>query len=411
MDVRLYWVWLQRALGAGSGVYSRLLREYERPERIYNATRTQLERSAVPAKALERLCDKSLDVAKEICRRATARGDWMLTPDDARYPELLRGIYDPPAVLYVRGDFPDLGVTPAFAFVGHRECSQYGKQATIRLSAALCAAGMAIVSGGAVGIDRAAHEGAMKAGGPTVAVLPCGLDVDYLRENEDMRSRIVRAGGALVTEYPPGVPVLRGCFQVRNRLISGLSLGVCVVEAPAKSGSLITAHAAREQGRDVFAVPADIDSTLSVGSHRLIRDGAHVASCAADILAEYADRFGDLLNPDAAFAMEAKCRAEQPAKTPPLPETPPPARRSGVQHRCASDTHSQVQPAPLRDLPLSDNAQKLLAALTEQPQTADELSQNAELPAGIMLSALTELEIAGRVRRYPGKRYACLPLA
>ena len=246
-------------------------------------------------------------------------------------------------------------MTPAFAFVGHRGCSEYGKHATTRLSASLSAAGMAIVSGGAIGIDRAAHEGAMKAGGPTIAVLPCGLDVDYLRENEDMRRRIVRTGGALVTEYPPGVPVLRGCFQVRNRLISGLSLGVCVVEAPAKSGSLITARTGREQGRDVFAVPADINSSLSVGSHRLIRDGAHVASCAADILAEYADRFGDLLNPDAAFAMEAKCREEQSAKKPPMPETPPPARGPGVQRRQAADAHGEAPtaaPAPLRELPL-----------------------------------------------------------
>ena len=409
MDVRLYWVWLQRALGAGSGVYGRLLREYERPEKIFAATHAQLERSGVPAKTLERLCDKSLDKVKEICRQATVHGDWMLTPDDSRYPELLRGLYDPPIVLYVRGDFPDFGVTPAFAFVGHRDCSPYGKRVTTRLSAVLSAAGMAIVSGGAVGIDRAAHEGAMQAGGPTVAVLPCGLDVDYLRQNEDMRRRIVRTGGALITEYPPGVPVLRGCFQVRNRLISGLSLGVCVVEAPAKSGSLITARTAREQGRDVFAVPADIHSSLSVGSHRLLRDGAHVASCAADILTEYTDRFGDLLDSEAALAMEAKRMDEQPAETPPASKIPPPVRGMSVRRQQAANMREEIPstaPAPLRELPLTDNARKLLAVLTEQPQTADEISQNAELPAGLLLSALTELEIAGRVCRYPGKRYA-----
>ena len=370
MDVRLYWVWLQRALGAGSGVYGRLLREYERPEKIFAATHAQLERSGVPAKTLERLCDKSLDKVKEICRQATVHGDWMLTPDDSRYPELLRGLYDPPIVLYVRGDFPDFGVTPAFAFVGHRDCSPYGKRVTTRLSAALSAAGMAIVSGGAVGIDRAAHEGAMQAGGPTVAVLPCGLDVDYLRQNEDMRRRIVRTGGALITEYPPGVP---------------------------------------EQGRDVFAVPADIHSSLSVGSHRLLRDGAHVASCAADILTEYTDRFGDLLDSEAALAMEAKRMDEQPAETPPASKIPPPVRGMSVRRQQAANMREEIPstaPAPLRELPLTDNARKLLAVLTEQPQTADEISQNAELPAGLLLSALTELEIAGRVYRYPGKRYA-----
>lgn len=201
--------------------------------------------------------------------------------DDQRYPALLRTIYDPPALLYIRGTLTE---QPGLAVVGARQSTIAARQNTYNLSRQLAARGIAIVSGLARGIDRAAHEGALAADGHTVAVLGCGIDRIYPAENEQLFNDILHRGGAILSEYPPGAPPLARHFPGRNRIISGICRGVLVVEAAQRSGSLITAEFALEQGREVFALPGPICNPASEGTNQLLKDGAHLVTEAADIL-------------------------------------------------------------------------------------------------------------------------------
>lgn len=222
--------------------------------------------------------------ARTALERAAAAGIDLLPFGDRRYPALLAAIPDPPLVLWIKGDASSLN-QPAVAIVGSRGASPYGLEAASRLAAELAAAGMGIVSGLARGVDSAAHRGALTSEGPTVAVLGSGPDVIYPPEHESLADDIIRRG-AVVSEYPPGSPPLKQYFPSRNRIISGLSLGVIVIEAAERSGSLITAARALEQGRHVMAVPGNILSGRFRGSHALLRDGAVVVDGAADVLAE-----------------------------------------------------------------------------------------------------------------------------
>jgi len=225
--------------------------------------------------------ERTTDLADEV-RRLEQCGAQLVTWDDERYPPRLREISCPPPVLYVLGDVQCLSRS-AVAMVGTRRPSTYGLRLAREMARELAARGMVIVSGLAVGIDAAAHEGALDAGGKTVAVLGCGIDVVYPAANRKLRERI-KENGALVTEFSLGARPQRWMFPQRNRVISGLALGTIVVEAPERSGALITAHHALEQGREVMAVPGDVQRGRSRGCHNLIRDGAHLVECADDVL-------------------------------------------------------------------------------------------------------------------------------
>ena len=204
--------------------------------------------------------------------------------DDEEYPALLREIYSPPQVLFIKGKMSTFQ-KPAIAIVGARKCTAYGRQASEKLASELAGLGICVISGGARGIDTAAHRGALQTG-ETIAVFGCGVDVSYPPENRELFSQIESAG-ALISEYPPGTPPIAGNFPARNRIISGLSKGVLVVEAAEKSGSLITAHLALEQNREVFAIPGGILSPLSRGTNRLIQQGAKLVMEGADLLEEF----------------------------------------------------------------------------------------------------------------------------
>ncbi|HSK08274.1 MAG TPA: DNA-processing protein DprA [Vicinamibacterales bacterium] len=224
------------------------------------------------------------DQAAAALARASAQGIDVVPWSDPRYPPLLAAIPDPPVVIWIKGDAASL-VAPAVAIVGSRAASPYGLEAASRLACELAEAGCAIVSGLARGVDSAAHRGALDGGGVTVGVLGSGLDVIYPPEHRGLAARMI-GRGALVSEYPPGTPPLKPYFPARNRVISGLSLGVVVIEAAHRSGSLITANRALEQGRHVMAVPGNILSGRHRGSHALLRDGALVVDGADDVLAE-----------------------------------------------------------------------------------------------------------------------------
>jgi DNA processing protein len=276
----------------------------------------------------------------------------LVTLHDIEYPCNLRTIADPPPALFVRGRLDDVDAR-AVAVVGTRSASPYGMQAARSLAMDLARSGVTVVSGLARGIDTAAQEGALEAGGRTIGVMGCGIDFPYPRESQDLIRRVAsKDRGAVVSELPPGTPPSKTRFPQRNRIISGLSLGVVVVEAPEKSGAVITAHWAAEQGREVFAIPGSVNSVLSVGSHNLIKEGAKLVQTVSDVLGE--------LN---------------------LPVV-------------------ESEPEPLPELSTEEG--KLLSLLSLEQRNIEELIQETSLLSSQLYSALLLLELKGFVRRLPG---------
>lgn len=406
MDNRLYWIWMQQALGPGSPKAEILLRELETPERVFEADDRYYRHIGLAEAERKALCDKSLDRAEKILKQALVGNGWVITPDDAVYPETLREIYALPLVLYGRGDLPDLSDRPVLAMVGTRKATVYGIEMGRYLAGSVATAGMIVVSGGAAGIDAACHNGALDAGGLTIAVQGCGLDVNYPQENAAMRERILGQGGVLLSEYPAGTPPWPAHFPVRNRLLSGLSQGVCVVEAPIRSGSLITATLAREQGRDVMAVAGPAMPAYA-GGNQLIQKGAYLVSGGVDILRQYRDRFGDMLDIEAAKAiMPPKWKPMQPVY-PMKPKSNEPTKSP------AWPTEKPVRAAPaaleIHLENLSQDACRLYNLLEETPRGVDWLAAKADMTAARALAALTELEITGAARGYAGHQYGRLP--
>ncbi len=288
---------------------------------------------------------------------ARKRGWVILTPADAAYPDRLRRIPDPPLALYVQGD-PAWLVKPSIAIVGSRQASPYGRAAAEALAGQLALRGIVITSGFARGVDAAAHAAALRAGGGTIAVLGCALDIGYPKGHEDLRRRVAEHG-CLVSEFPIGTAPRKDTFPRRNRIISGLSLGVIVAEAHERSGALITARLAAEQGREVFAVPGPIFHATSRGPNRLIRDGARLVETAEDVLEELA-----AILPPMALA------------------SPAPGPAAGTEEA------------------------RVAAALGPEPVLADELARRLALPMAQLLPVLSVLELKRCVRQHPGKRFS-----
>ena len=380
-----YWVWLSELKGLRNQTRLALLRRFGDPESIFYADADELLLTAgVERSQLKLLENHDLAPADRIladCQRLDIR---LLTLSDAAYPGRLKNIYDPPALLYCKGRLPLLDDLLCVAVVGTRDCTPYGVACAEKLGFGLASGGAAVVSGLAKGIDAAAIRGALRAGGVTVGVVGNGLDVYYPYESRYLYEDVASAG-ILLSEYPPGTEPASGHFPVRNRIISGLSLAALVVEAPEKSGALITAATALEQGRDVFAVPGPIDAPASVGCNCLIRDGAGLVSDASDILREYEGR----------FVLNLKESREQ-------PET------LGYQARMAPEPKPVAPTLSLRhsDAELTDDQIAVLKALSDtEPMQVDDLTELVEIPTRRVLSALTVLEIDQYVAQYPGKRY------
>lgn len=296
----------------------------------------------------------------------------LLTPADAGYPALLREIPDPPPRLFVRGDLDALSL-PQLAIVGSRNATPGGAETAHSFAAHLSARGFCITSGLAEGIDAAAHRGALAGRGRTIAVCGTGPDSVYPRQHAGLAEQIVAAGGAIVSEFAPGTPVFRGNFPRRNRLISGLAVGTLVVEASLRSGALITARHAMEQGREVFAIPGSIHNPLARGCHRLIRSGAKLVETAADVV----DELGGLL---ASLRLEAAVE-----------------RGEGTLDAAPGNAESMVE----ND---ADYA-RLLACMAWDPIDAEALVSRSGLTIGEVSSMLLLLEMQGSVRALSGGRY------
>ncbi len=384
-----YWVWLSECEGLSLRSKLLLLEHFASPEDIYLADAEEylLVEGLGKAQA-EKLADKSMARVDEIMGACREKGIRIVTMQDAEYPTRLRNIFDPPCLLYVRGELPSFDEEVALAMVGTRSATPYGIETAEKLGFEIASQGALIVSGGADGIDSAAHRGALRAGGTTVAVLGGGVDVPYPAKNEYL-FRDIAARGALISEYPPGTRPIGAHFPVRNRILSGLCLGTIVVEAPEKSGALITAELALEQGRDLFAVPGPIDAPASRGCNRLLSENAFVAMDSESVLREYR----------AMYPHKLRARSVE------LPKT---LGRERPEQREAQPEEEALPVLDLRNGPngLTDDQLVLVRALRDGAQQVDDLIELTEIPTRRVLSALTVLEIDGYVAQSSGKVFA-----
>jgi len=381
-----YWLWLSELKNLSNQTRLALLRHFGTPEDVFYADLGEiLLTEGITREQASILEDHKLDTAERILADCQRLGVRILTIQDAEYPGRLKNIYDPPCVLYVKGRLPAFDEEAAVAVVGTRDCTPYGVVNAEKLGYGLTKGGAVVVSGLARGIDAAASRGALRAGGVTVGVLGNGLDVYYPYENRYLYDDVA-AAGALISEYPPGAEPAKHHFPARNRILSGLCVATVIVEAPERSGALITAETALEQGRDVFALPGPVDAPNSVGCNRLIRDGAGLVTEAWDILREYEALFPEKL-------------CAEPSRK--MPET------LGYQARQKSEPKPVAPTLSLsrNDLSLTDDQIELLKVLTEEPQLVDDLIELTGIPTRRVLSALTVLEIDNLICQHSGKRY------
>ena len=362
VDDAFYWLALSLTPGVGSILIKRLLDRFKTPEAIFHAPMKELLRieglgekvaGEIRKGPLEKAVEKELKLLKGL-------GGTILTFKEDAYPKRLRDIYDPPALLYVRGELKKEDEL-AVAIVGSRKTSLYGRWITEKVSQELARYGVTIVSGMARGIDSVAHKGAISGGGRTIAVLGCGVDVIYPSENRNLFHQIINQG-AILSEFPMGSPPEGGHFPRRNRIISGLSIGVAVVQASAESGSLITAGYALEQGREVFAVPGNVGAEGSRGTNRLIKEGAKLVETSEDILEDI------------------------------LP-----------QWTRERETIQKVEP-PKRDL--NEEEMALYQLLGETPVHIDVIIRESRFDPGRVSSLLLDLELKGLISQWPGKCFS-----
>ena len=397
----LHSLWLAERPNMSEGVKAALLRHFSSPEELYYCQESELlelEIHGMTAEGLEALGDKSLDGAEKTLEKCLKDGVSFLTMEDPKYPDRLRALYDAPVLLYYKGTLPEFDRLTTVALVGTRKASLYGLKTAQRLGGEIARGGGLVVSGLADGVDAAAMLGALNERSSVVGVLGCGIDVVYPRKNKDLYLQ-TECQGCILTEYAPGTPPLRWNFPKRNRIISGLSCGTLVVEAPEKSGSLLTARYALDQGRDVFVVPGNVDDPRCAGSNRLLRSGAIAVSCGEDVLAEYEGMYPGKL-PRHAGPLPATSRREKPEKTPAKEPLKKKLTEKPIDKAAPGLYSDQVAAGPR----LTEEEQKVCDAIGPGEILVDEVIAKSGLPAGKILSLLTMLELKGAICRLPGKR-------
>lgn len=401
-----HWVWLASLKGTPHLTKLTLLHHFKDPELVYTANEKDYPPvKGMSAAVIRQLGNKSMDEANRILAACDRMGIRIITIQDPLYPHRLRNIYNPPLLLYAMGRVPVFDEEVAVAMVGSRKSSAYALETGERLACELASHGALIVSGLALGGDAAAHRGALRAGGITVGVIAGGHDIIYPKENRNLYGTLAQRG-AILSEYPPGTPHDGSHFPVRNRIISGLCLASVVLEAPLRSGTLITAHHALEQGRDVFAIPGRINDWRCAGSNRLLRDGAGIVLDAWDILGNYA----------AQYPLKIRNRAAplphhpgQPLPPPAMPEnrTPPPSAAPEPRIPVPAEPEKPVLNLSAGEGGLDGDQTRIVQQLaqTGSPMQVDDIIAAVELSAAKVLSALTMLEIQGYVSQGAGKYF------
>ena len=398
-----HWIWLSLRKGLAGQNAVRVLEHFGTPELVHAADEEAYRMvGGLPETAIRSLMNKSFDLADEVLGDCERYGIQLLTRQDSMYPERLKAIAQPPMVLYWKGRQFAFDHEAAIGIVGSRKATPYGVQAAAKLSADLTRKGALVVTGMAQGIDVSAVRGALKVGGPVVSVLAGGIDRIYPRYHKEGYEDVA-AVGALISEYPPGTEHRGEHFPIRNRIISGLSLGVIAVESARASGTLLTVNHAIEQDREVFAVPGPIDAPQSEGTNRLIQEGcAKLIMEADDVLCEFVDRFpGKLrLGRSASLSPEAEAQrlegaAAVPGQKERSREKPPQEERGDMVYLRWADCKET----------LTDDQRTVLLALDGSAVQADDLVERTQLPARRVLSALTVLQIHGYVAEESGKRF------
>ena len=412
----VHWIWLAHRPGLGPRTRVELLRHFRDPEAVYFADEEALGNLELSTEARAALLDKNLDASEKILEQCRKKRLSILTLQDAAYPSRLKNIPDPPPVLYCKGQLPDFDGSPVIGVVGTRKASAYGLTVAKRMGYQIGKCGGIVVSGMAYGIDGLAMSGALTAGAKTVGVLGCGADIVYPQSNRAL-FRDVEAYGCILSEFAPGQPAAKWTFPMRNRIISGLSSGVLVVEAPEKSGALITARLALEQGRDVFAVPGNIDMPTCAGSNALLRDGAIMVSSGWDVLSEYQFQFPDKIHreetashqkayPDEVCQVASEVEKTPPkvAQTPRIPEEMPGLKKNLEKKSIDKkpvEAYSDVNVDLSR---LSEDEKRIVSSLQSGQRLVDDVIAETGMTTGKLLGVLTILELKGIIKRLPGKQ-------
>lgn len=369
MNELKYFIYLQMLLGQGNRRAVKILERYGSAEAVYRLDNSERKESGLfTERELCRFETLEFSQAEKIYSECKCSGIELIPYGGIRYPDMLAAIDNPPLLLYIKGQMPEFDSIPSICVVGPRRVSEYGKKSAFSLGYRLAKAGMTVVSGGALGSDFSAHSGALKAGGRTVLVMGCGINSGYLPEAENLRKAVAEKG-CLISEYPPSARAAKYSFPLRNRIMSALSLGTAVVEAPKKSGALITASFALEQGRDVFVIPGSPSAKEYEGSNALLRDGAKPLLDLSDIFGEYIHLFPDKIDIGKAFEKEEKKENKN-----------------------------------LLNETLSKEAKIVYNHLDKHKFYPEEI-KNTGLGSNEILSALTELEIEGLIKAVPGGCY------
>ena len=395
------WIWLTTRKGLGHQGILKVLDYFGSPERAFYADGEQYDQiPGLSALARSSLREKAMEVPDRILGDCDRLGLRILTIQDGDYPERLREIPDPPAVLYIRGTLPRFDEEVAIGVVGARKPSPYGEKVAAQLGLELARDGALLVSGIAQGIDSIALKGALQGGGRVVSVLGGGVDVPYPWQNRYLYEDVA-AVGALISEYPPGTPPNGEHFPIRNRIISGLALGVVAVECAIHSGTMKTIDHAVEQGRDLFAVPGNIDAPMSEGPNWLLRHGGLAVTCARDILEGYAARFPQKLSKAVPLSPEAAQQRLEQVREQAEGRAEPSAKAEVVR---------ESVPRSQQKTRFTDDQLAILRILGEKGKsyTADELVELTQIPARRVLSALTMLQVDSAVQEHPGRRFSSL---
>ena len=389
-----YWVWLSSISGVGAVTAAALLRHFGSPESAFNATEKDYAGvEGLKPREVKRLMQKDIEPASKILASCAQIQCRVITLQDAEYPDRLKNIFDPPVVLYVRGTFPFIDDEPVVSIVGTRKCTPYGIKAAENIAYKLSRRGVTVITGLARGIDTAATRGALRGEGCVLGVIGCGLDTVYPPENVAVFDEVARSG-AIISEYPPGTPPLPPHFPARNRILSGMSLGVVVIEAPQKSGALITAARALEQGRDVFSLPGNVDSKTCEGSNALLRDGAIPILSADDIISEYAELYPDKITLEGQVHTSTSDKAKQEQVA---------SGHSAANEKSQPDDVNTIDKTIKMDYidldkllnALSGNEKSVAEAIGSGTVHVDDIIAKTGLPAHQVLAALTMLELNG----------------
>lgn len=386
--MELYWIWFSLLPELKALQKLELLQRFTAPEDIYNSKDTGLKE-----------LDRDLGKARSVVKQCRDKGIGILPMGAKEYPERLRNIPEPPLVLYYRGKLPDFSVRPVIGVVGTRKASPYGMNTARLLSRQIAACGGLVVSGGASGVDTMAMYGALDTGSPVVGVLGCGVDVVYPRSNQKL-FEMVAQNGCLLSEYLPGEKPERWHFPHRNRIISGLSNGVLVVEAPERSGALITARTACDQGRDVYAVPGNIDVAACAGSNALLQDYAMAVCSGWDVLRQY-----EAMYPGVVAKKEPVCRQTADAQSDAVSSVI--QEKTGKVPRQSDkksiDKESSCQYSGIDISKLTEEERRFLACMGTKPCYLDDVIAQMGQPASAVVGLMTRLALRGLVENHPGR--------